>query len=281
LPPTIECTPGSTEDPESLRRALDGVTIVYHLAAVTSAVRDADYDRVNYGGVVRLLDAMAAGSPGARLVFCSSLAVGGPARSGRPLTEADPPAPIGPYGKAKARAEQAVGASAIESVIVRPPAVYGPRDRDVLTVFRLAARGWALRTGPRGQELALIHVRDLVRGLIAAGSHRQATGPYYLNGGNYSWDAITAAIGMAVDRPLHVVALPGAAVMTAGVIARQWSRWVGTRPAITPERAVDLAQIAWTCDDSRARRELGYVPGIAMGDGMRDTAAWYRSAGWL
>jgi dihydroflavonol-4-reductase len=277
----VDIAVGSMDDEQSLARAVDGADVVYHLAAQTSAVRDSDYDRVNYGGVVKLLAAMAKHARRSRLVFCSSLAVGGPARAGRPLTEADPPAPIGPYGVSKARAEVAVAASGVESVIVRPPAVYGPRDRDVLTVFRLAARGLVLRTGPRGQQLALIHVRDLVRGLIAAGRTREASGVFYVNGANHGWEAITAAIAAAVGRRPHVIGLPGAAVMAAGVVVRQWARWSGTRPSITPERALDLAQPSWTCDDSRARAELGYSPTVQMEIGIRETADWYRSAGWL
>ncbi len=281
LSANVDLAYGSIEDGASLARAVEGVDVVYHLAAVTSAARAFDYDGVNYGGVVRLLDAIAAHAPRARLVFCSSLAAGGPARLGRPVVETDPPAPIGPYGLSKARAEQVVMAANLNAVIVRPPAVYGPRDRDVLTVFRMAAHGWALRTGPPGQQLAMIHVRDLVSGLMAAGRHREVGGVFYVNGGNHSWEALMAAIGAAVGRRPHVVSVPPAAVMVAGRLARLWSAWSGSRPSITPERALDLAQAAWTCDDSRARRELGYAPTVPIEDGIRDTAAWYRSVGWL
>jgi nucleoside-diphosphate-sugar epimerase len=69
--------------------------------------------------------------------------------------------------------------------------------------------------------------------------------------------------------------------MVAGIVARQWARWTGTRPPITPERAVDMVQTAWTCDDARARAELGYEALVPMESGIRETADWYRSAGWL
>jgi len=140
---------GTVEDVAALRRAVDGVDVVYHLAALTTTPREADYERVNYGGVLRLVEAMAARP--VRLVFCSSLAAGGPARAGRPVTEADAPAPIGPYGESKLRAEQVVLSGGLPAVVVRPSAVYGPRERDILAAFRLAARGLAIRTGPRGR----------------------------------------------------------------------------------------------------------------------------------
>ncbi len=281
LPAAVELTAGSIEDTPSIERAVTGVDVVYHLAAVTSTADPADYDRVNRGGVVRLLEALAAQAPHARLVFCSSLAAGGPARAGRALTEADPPAPIGPYGASKAAAERVIEASGRSAVIVRPPAVYGPRDRDILAAFRLATRGLAIRTGPPGQHLALIHVHDLARALAQAGRTPGATGVYYVNGGNYAWEEITAAIGRAVGRRVHTAALPRLALSAAARGARAWARLTGTRPLLTPERALDLVQPAWTCDDARARRELGYQPTIPLERGTRETASWYRARGWM
>jgi len=270
---------GTVDDVAAMRSALDGVDLVFHLAALTTAPRESDYDRVNRGGVVRLVEAMA--SHPARLVFCSSLAAGGPARAGRPLTEADAPAPIGPYGESKARAEQVVLSSGMRAVVVRPPAVYGPRERDILSAFRLASHGLAIRTGPPGQQLAMVHVADLVRGLIAAALSATATGVYYISGGNHAWEEIVAAMGAAVGRPSHIIPLPAAVLQVAARGARAWARLSGAKAVLTPERARDLLQPAWTCDDSRARRDLGYAPAIALADGMRATAEWYRAAGWL
>jgi dihydroflavonol-4-reductase len=281
LPPSIELVPGSIDDESALGRAVTGVNVVYHLAAVTSAADPTDYDRVNRAGVERVLAALMAHAPRGRLVFCSSLAAAGPTREGRPLTETDPPAPIGPYGVSKANAERAIAASAVESVIVRPPAVYGPRDRDVLAAFKLAAHGIAIRTGPARQRLAFIHVEDLVRGLIQAGRAPGARGVYYVNGANHEWEEIMAAIGRAVGRNPHVVAVPPSVVAAAGRVSRGWARVTGRKPLLTPERARDLVQPDWTCDDGRARRELGYAPRVALVEGMQATADWYRAEGWL
>jgi dihydroflavonol-4-reductase len=281
LPSSVEVATGSLDDPATLARAVAGVEVVYHLAALTSARRPADYDETNHRGVVRLLEVMAAHAPRARLVFCSSLAAAGPARAGRPLTEADPPGPVGPYGVSKSRAEAAVAAANRDAVIVRPPAVYGPRDKDVLVAFRLAAHGVAIRTGPARQQLAFIHVRDLARGLIRAGETPGAAGVYFVNGGNHSWEELIAAIGRAVGRQPTVVPLPAGVVRTAGFLAGSWTRYIGGRPFLTRERAWDLLQPNWTCDDTRARTELAYRPTVTLEDGMRETAAWYRAQGWL
>jgi nucleoside-diphosphate-sugar epimerase len=159
--------------------------------------------------------------------------------------------------------------------------VYGPRDQDVLAAFRLASRGVAVRTGPRAQQLALVYVGDLVRALVSAGHTPRARGLYYVNGGNYFWEDIVATIGDAVGRRPSIVPVPPALVRVAGYAARSWARITGTKPLLTPERAWDLAQPNWTCDDARARADLDYRPELGLADGMRVTAAWYREQGWL
>src|SRR5579862_6293146 len=111
---------------------------------------------------------MRATAPTASLVYVSSQSAAGPSREGRPITETDPPLPIGPYGESKLAAERLVIESELRHVIVRPPATYGPRDVDILFAFRLASAGIAVRVSSRGQKLSMVHVRDLVSGIVAA-----------------------------------------------------------------------------------------------------------------
>lgn len=167
----VELAHGALNDPPALRAALEEARVIFHLAGLTSATSPARYAAVNVEGTRALVAAMRERAPGALLVHCSSLAAAGPSLDGRPLSESDPPRPIGPYGESKLAAERLVASSGLDHVIVRPPAVYGPRDADILAVFRLAARGLALRLGPRGQRLSLVHVRDLAHGLIDAAEH--------------------------------------------------------------------------------------------------------------
>jgi len=104
---------------------------------------------------------------------------------------------------------------------------------------------------------------------------------YYVNGANQTWEEIVAAIGNAVGRRPVVVPLPAVAVRTAGYVARAWSRLTGVKPLLTPERAWDLRQPSWTCNDARARKELGYQPTVTLDEGMRETATWYKAQGWM
>lgn len=277
----VEVTTASIDDPAALATAVTGTAAVFHLAAVTSAVDSSAYQRVNVDGTARVLDAIARAAPASRLVFCSSQAAAGPARDGRPVTEADAPAPITAYGRSKLAAEQLVSAAGGHHVIVRPPAVYGPRDVDILAAFRLARRGWAVRLGPAGQRLAIVHVRDLVRGLQLAATVDQARGIYFVSGEVARWDELIAGIAAAVGRHVRIVAAPRFVPRVAAAASRAWARVTRSKPLLTADRVRDLVQPDWSCDDARARRELGYASAIALPEGLRETAEWYREQGWL
>jgi nucleoside-diphosphate-sugar epimerase len=277
----IEIAVGALDDGPALAAALADVSVVFHLAAVTAAIDPVEYTRVNVDGTRHLLAAMRTAAPQALVVYCSSQAAAGPSRGGRPMTEIDEPLPIGPYGASKLAAERLLAASDCRHVVVRPPAVYGPRDADILAAFRLARAGLAIRLGPSGQLLALIHVRDLARGLLAAASAPLARGVYYVSGHTVPWESLIASIGAAVARRPRVIPVPSFVPTAAGVAERTLSRLTGAKVLLTSERVLNLRQPDWSCDDTRARRELGYSPAIDLTTGFAETAAWYREQGWL
>jgi nucleoside-diphosphate-sugar epimerase len=277
----VELVYGAINDVPVLTGALAGITTVFHLAALTSARVPAEYFTVNVGGVRAMIDAMRVAAPDATLVLCSSQSAAGPARAGRPAVETDPPAPIGPYGESKLVAEKLVIASELRHIIVRPPAVYGPRDADILAAFKLATAGIAVRIGPVGQRISIVHARDLVAGLLAAARASHARGVYYVSGTTHPWEELVAGIGAAVGRRVRVIPAPTPFVRGIATVNRLVARAMGVKPLLTPERVRDFVQPDWSIDDGRARRDLGYASAIPLLDGLRETAAWYREAGWL
>ena len=277
----VEIIYGDVGTASTLPDAVRGVTAVFHLAAVTSARNRDEYARVNVGGTRAVIQAIATAAPDAMLVLCSSQSAAGPSRDGRPITESDAPRPIGPYGDSKLAAEQLVISSDLRHIIIRPPAVYGPRDVDILFAFRLASAGIAVRVSSRGQKLSMVHVRDLAAGLVQAASAEHARGVYYLSGGTHAWEEIVQGIGVAVGRRARVIVLPRPLVVAAAWGNRLVARAIHAKPLLTPERVLDMVQPDWSCDDSRARRELGYAPSIPLDEGLAETANWYRQAGWL
>jgi nucleoside-diphosphate-sugar epimerase len=289
LPTNVDRATASLEDEAALRTAVRGASIVFHLAAVTSSARESDYTRANVDGTRRVLEAVHSEAPSARVVLCSSLAAVGAAR-GHALTEDDDPRPVSPYGRSKLAAERVaddyVRAHALDVVIVRPTAVYGPRDRDILEAFRLAQRGLALRIAPVNQRLTMIHARDLATALILAAraGHRESgrARRYHVSDGvTYSWDAVIESIGDAIGRRPRAIPVPRFAATIAASLQMAVSLVRRNRPLLTHGRIAELAAADWSCDISRARSELGFAPTVRLSEGMRETAAWYKEQGWL
>jgi len=266
---------------ENLERAVRGVSVVFHLAGVTSATDDSAYTTVNVEGTRNVVNAMQKAAPDSLLVFCSSLAAAGPATTKRPLNETDEPDPVSAYGRSKLTAERIVAESGVQHLIIRPPTVYGPRDRDILAVFRLVARGLALRVAVEGQRLSMVHAQDLARGFASA-AESDGRGLYYMTDGFvHTWESIIQHIGRALGKQPKVISVaPGVAVFLSRAEKLRASLF-GSKPLLTPDRVVELSQANWTCDDTRARLDIDYESLIALPEGVKSTADWYRAKGWL
>jgi dihydroflavonol-4-reductase len=266
---------------DDLERAVRNVSVVFHLAGLTSATDDLSYISVNVEGTRNIVVAMQKAAPKALLVFCSSLAAGGPSTAKRPVNETDDPAPVSAYGRSKLTAERIVAESGLEFLTVRPPAVYGPRDTDILAAFRLAARGFALRVAPEGQLLSLVHAEDLARGLACA-AETEGRGLYYMTDGMvHTWESVMQHISRSVGTTPRVIPIaPGLAAFASRIDMLRASIF-GAKPLLTPDRVTELTQASWTCDDTRARLDIDYESQIGLPEGIKGTAQWYRAQRWL
>jgi nucleoside-diphosphate-sugar epimerase len=271
---------GGTGD---LAGAVADVAAVIHCAGLTRGSSEALF-AANHEGTRALLEAcLRVGRP-IRFVFCSSQAAAGPGRLDRPRDEGDPPAPTSDYGRSKLAAEREVlsRADRLEVSVVRPVAVYGPRDEDTLPYFRMAARGLVVAPGCRRRLVQLVHARDVADALVRAMERREAVGGTYFVGHPeiLSWRGLAAAIGRAVGRRPLIVRLPSPLLGAAGTTAELFGG--GRRPGqLDRRRARDLSERAWTCRVERAMRELGWSPTYDSENGLRATADWYREQGWL
>lgn len=167
----VELFYGSLEDPFSLRDIIQDVEVVFHVAGVIKSPNASEYFRINAEGTKNLLDAIVRLSPPLRcFVQFSSLAASGPGTDSRPRTESDPCMPITPYGISKLSAEHVVlryaSSYQIPFIIIRPPAVFGPRDMETLYFFKQARQGRIPVIGRGDKYFSLIYVRDLVEGAI-------------------------------------------------------------------------------------------------------------------
>ena len=260
-------------DPENTSRAVRNVDTVVHAAGITRAKRAGDYYAVNAGGARRL--AVAAFRAGVRrFVLVSSLAARGPDGRGHPASD---------YGWSKLEAERHLRSldGRMETVVLRPAAVYGPRDTDLLPLFRLAHAGW-LPVPSGAAPLQPVYAEDVARAVLAAAREPAGFGPFPVaENRRYGWPDVVAGLRKVFRRPVRAVRLPAAAFVLAGRAAERSARPF-SRPALFDERrARDLALNAWTCDVSGSEKALGWGARVPLVEGLERTATWYRQAGWL
>ena len=218
----------------------------------------------------------------ARLVYVSSLAVTGPSARGRPVDEATTSRPVTAYGRSKLAGEEAVRASGVAFTIVRPPIVYGPRDRQTLRLFRIARGRVAPLLGDGLQELSLVHVTDLADALVAAAASPRTVGGVYhaAHPEVVTQRALLEEIGRAVGARPRLVPLPVAVVRAALAMSGVFTRITGRRTLLNPDKAPELLAPAWVCATGALERDAGWRARIPLTQGAREAAAWYAQAGW-
>jgi dihydroflavonol-4-reductase len=278
----VEQVRGHLGDAEALARAAAGRDVVLHVAGLTAALDEAEYLRANRDGTRALIEAAERGGVG-RFVYVSSMAAAGPAPRGQPLRGDEPPGPVTAYGRSKLAGESVVRASRLPWTIVRPPMVYGPRDREVLKVFRLARFGVGPVFGDGTQELSAVHASDLAAALLAVAGAQAAVGATYYPAHPevFTSAAFVRAVGRAAGRRVRVVRIPlplGQLALTATGAA---ARAAGQATILNADKANEFFQAAWTGDPARLARDTGWQAEHDLASGLADTWQWYRSARWL
>jgi nucleoside-diphosphate-sugar epimerase len=176
-----------------------------------------------------------------------------------------------------------VRAAGVPFTVVRPPAVYGPRDRAFLPLFRAASHGVVPLLGDGAQELTLVHASDLAGALVAAATSGATLGGTYHAGhpAPVTQRGLAAAVGCAVGRRVRCPTL--AAPLVRGVlgVAGVVSRALGRAPLLDGDKANELLAAGWVCSSEALRRDAGWAAAIALDRGLAETARAYRGAGWL
>ncbi len=280
-------------DIEAMWEALTGVDYVYHVGGVTRAESWQAFEKSNIRDTLSLLGAVRmAAARVKKVLLTSSLAAVGFCEGGV-ADEETPLRPISRYGKSKALMEEAAQArhdmrrsfaEALPLVVVRPPAVYGPREADIYEFFKTVSRGIAPVVG-RGKEpaLSLVHVRDLVRGMIQAAEAESTAGETYFLGSAkaYSWNEVKAAATEALGQKALTLPVPGPLVGAVGAVAEGWGKMTGSYPPLNREKAREIRHACKICSSEKARRDFGYAPAVSLAEGVQETIDWYRAEEWL
>ncbi len=271
---------------KGLREGLEGADVVYHVAGVVRAREAKIYYKVNAHGTANVLQACLEVNPQVkRVVVVTSVAAHGPNDGVRMATEGDECRPLTDYGKSKRDAELITlrYVDKLPISIVRPPAIYGPRDDQVLQFFRMVKKGVVLLPGGGRRVLNLCHAADVVTGLLLAAEHPKGEGEIFFVGEdrNYDWEEAANTIAQAVRRHPIMIRVPKALVFSIAAAAEGLGWMSGRVFPLNLAQAKNFMQKNWALDISKAKRLLGFQPAYSLASGAEETAVWYEKEGWL
>lgn len=267
------------------RSALEGVfagsDVVVHAAAVTRSVSEEALREINVGGTEAVVEALNA--VGSRLVLISSQAAIGSGTSSCPSREDDEPRPLTAYGRTKLAAEASVRTGAtVPWTILRPSAAYGPRDRQFLSLYRLARRGYFLLAAAPETMFTLIEAGDAARAVVLAAECDRAVGREFFVGhpDPQSAETVLRELARVVGRTEQPRRVP-AAILRAVAFGGEVAWRLGVEPPLDAARLRELRAEGFVCAVDRARDELGFTAVTPLSDGLARTFRWYREQGWI
>jgi nucleoside-diphosphate-sugar epimerase len=278
---SVEASLAGSSSAAALAHAIESSSVVIHAAGTTRALDEAAFQAGNVEATRTVVGA--ANETRARLVVISSQAAIGAATTERPSRESDQARPLNAYGRTKLAGEEVVRSSArVPWTILRPSAVYGPRDRQFLPLFRLASYGISpLVTAPT-TPFTFVHIADLVRAVELASEGDRGAGETLFIGHQTpeTSDDLLRYLAGAFGRRYRPIRIPRTLVGLASRVG-DVARTFGWQPLIDSDRLVELRAEGFVCAVDRARDVIGFTASIPLRQGVERTAQWYRSQGWV
>jgi 2-alkyl-3-oxoalkanoate reductase len=285
--PGVEFAAGAIEDAASLAPAVRGVDAIIHSAGLVKARRPEDFFVTNTQGTKNLLQAALSEAPRLRrFVYVSSLAAVGPSADGRPVSDDAEPRPVTHYGRSKLAGERAVLAlqDQLPVTVIRPPLIYGPRDRETLAFFSSVMGGVLPLLGDGQNTLSVIYAKDCAAACVRAVEAQAPSGRTYFveDGSVYVWKDAMREVEKALGKRAFLrFGLPLGVVRAAAAASQMYGKVTNTAQMLTLDKVNELKQKHWVCSGTGARADLGWAPTVQWAAGVQETADWYRKAGWL
>ena len=259
----IHWVEGTLEDPDSLGRLVRGADAVVHCAGAVRGATQAHFDRLNVDGAARLVRAAVEQHPVPRFLLISSLAAREPGLSY--------------YAASKRKAETVLAdqAGSMPWAVLRPPAVYGPGDKEMLPLLRWMARGVALVVGSGNERISLLYVDDLAEAVIKWLQNEQCSKAVFeLHDGypgGYLWQDVIATIEHLTRKRVRSLKVPLTVLKTVSSLNLSTARIFGYAPMFTPGKLRELRHPDWVCDNARVSEEMGWTPRVSLEEGLRRT----------
>jgi nucleoside-diphosphate-sugar epimerase len=271
-------------DATSLSSVAEGVDAIVHMGGLTLARTETEYQAANGAGTANLISA-AVKAGARRFVYVSSLASHGPSPSPQPRPLDAPAAPVTAYGRSKLAGENAVKAqqAGLNTVILRPPAVYGPRDRALLPLYRAGKLGIFPLLGDGMNLASFAYVDDAADAIVKATIAETPPGAVYTfeDGQPHTWRALVDAFAQATGRKVHVIPTPVWLYMAAGYAGGLASALIRKPLPLSPEKVTHISQRYWVCNSDAIARDLGWQARVTIEEGLARTLSWCKQRGWL
>ena len=257
----IHWVEGALEDVDSLRRLVRGADAVVHCAGAVRGATQAHFDRLNVDGVARLVRAAVEQHPLPRFLFISSLAAREPGLSH--------------YAGSKRRAETVLAdqAGKMPWVVLRPPAVYGPGDKETLPLWRWMARGFAFVLGSGKTRFSMIYVDDLAAAIQdCVLNEHLPKGVFELHDGHpegYSWQDVIDTVAHLKARSVRRIHMPVTVLRLLARLNLAVSLLFGYAPMLTPGKIREFRHPDWVCDNTAFTRETGWTPHVSLEKGLK------------
>ncbi len=281
----VELAEGSVENASAVEEATKGVDAIVHAAGLVKARNQAEFWATNVEGTKNLLEGAKKHAPGLkRFVFVSSLEVSGPAAGGLPVGLAQE-LPMSTYGRSKLEAERLVKSAKdiLPVTILRPTAVYGPRDNEMVEVFRSVSRGMLPISGDGMAKLTFVYGPDCAMACVRAIEADVPSGSVYFvsDGHVYVWREALEDVEAALGKRAFVrVGIPFAVLDAVSLGVEAYGRIRNKAVMLTREKA-KVVRESWVCGIEETTRDLGWKPEVMWREGTKLTADWYRREKWL
>lgn len=282
----VEFVVGDCQDKKSLQQAVQDVDQVFHLAGAIMAAKENTFFEVNGQGTRNLLQACIENNTGLKkFIYLSSQAAAGPSPIGGKKIESDLCEPVSPYGKSKLLGEQLALSHAHELplLILRPCAVYGPRDKGFFTLVQCLSRNIRPCLSGHDQYVSMCYVEDLVRAILLAAEAQNESGEIFFlsDGHDYRMDEIADIFAQAMAIRTLKLRIPQHLLFGMGFFAECFARVTGKPSIMSRGKVREMRCANWLCDIAKARSALGFEPRIALAQGAALTVAWYKKEHWL
>lgn len=282
----IEIVDGGFYNDDTLKKAVEGVDYIFHIAGAVMSKSKKGFFLSNQIATKNLAEACIKHNKNIkRFIYLSSGTACGPCINGKPNVETDKCNPITTYGKSKIAGENELlkRAKDLPITIIRPSAIYGPRDEAIYQYFMAVSKGLISLIGFSAKYVSLIHSHDMVSGIMLAAENEKAVGQIYNISSErpYSWQEIGNICKNVIGRKTITLRLPHFIVYAAGAVSQFFGYFTKKGSVFNIEKAKDFTQEHWVFSPEKAMKELGYGQEISLEDGIRDTIDWYRKNGWM